>query len=177
MQIRPLLIIITTLTPSLCTAANRSIWKEATRSGHHSSSSSSSQTVQPGEKLPACSAGSMIASTLCRPLACCLTRFELGRYSCIESIASGSRAAPAGTNPCMTLASSRLHSETNQQGTATAVRDCTNGVQVSLKVVLPFLEGALRAAGEQQRNAAVVKSLCRAENLHLREEVTRCKQR
>ncbi|KAK9796337.1 hypothetical protein WJX73_008642 [Symbiochloris irregularis] len=45
--------------------------------------------------------------------------------------------------------------------------------QVSLKVVLPFLKGALRAPGEQQRNAAVAKSL----HLHLREEITCSKQR
>ena len=50
-------------------------------------------------------------------------------------------------------------------------------MQVSLKAVLPFLEGALRAAGEQQRNAAVVKSLRRSENLNVREDLTRCKQR
>ena len=51
------------------------------------------------------------------------------------------------------------------------------GWQVSLKAVLPFVEGALRAAEEQQRNAAVVKSLRRSENLHVREDITRCKQR
>lgn len=50
-------------------------------------------------------------------------------------------------------------------------------MQVSLRAVLPFLEGALRAAGEQQRNAAVVRNLHRSENLNVREEITRCKQR
>jgi hypothetical protein len=49
--------------------------------------------------------------------------------------------------------------------------------QVPLKATLPFLEGALRGAGEARRNAAVVKSLRRAENLQQREEVIRCRQR
>ncbi len=46
-----------------------------------------------------------------------------------------------------------------------------------LKATLPFLEGELRAAGEKKRNSAVVKSLRRSENLQLREEVMRCRQR
>ena len=50
-------------------------------------------------------------------------------------------------------------------------------VQVPLKAALPFLEGALRAAGEKRRNSAVVKSLRRAENLQLREAVIKCRQR
>ncbi|BDA43540.1 Vam6/Vps39-like protein [Coccomyxa sp. Obi] len=49
--------------------------------------------------------------------------------------------------------------------------------EVPLKATLPFLEGALRAAGEKKRNSAVVKSLRRSENLQLREEVMRCRQR
>lgn len=35
----------------------------------------------------------------------------------------------------------------------------------------------MRAAGEKRRNSAVVKSLRRSENLQLREEVMRCRQR
>lgn len=42
---------------------------------------------------------------------------------------------------------------------------------------MPFLEGALKAAREKVRNSAVVKSLRRSENLQLREEVIRCRQR
>lgn len=50
-------------------------------------------------------------------------------------------------------------------------------MQVSLKAALPFLEGALRAAAEKRRNSSIVKSLRRSENLQLREEVIRCRQR
>ena len=50
-------------------------------------------------------------------------------------------------------------------------------VQVPLKAALPFLEGALRAAAEKRRNSSIVKSLRRSENLQLREEVIRCRQR
>lgn len=46
-----------------------------------------------------------------------------------------------------------------------------------LRAVLPFLEGGLRSAGEQRRNSTVVRSLRRAENLQVREELIRCKQR
>ncbi|KAK9829459.1 hypothetical protein WJX72_005979 [[Myrmecia] bisecta] len=49
--------------------------------------------------------------------------------------------------------------------------------EVPLHVVLPFLEGAIRGAGEQRRNAAVVKSLRKSENLQIWEELIRCKQR
>lgn len=49
--------------------------------------------------------------------------------------------------------------------------------QVPVKAVLPFLEGALRSTGEQRRSASVVKSLRRAENLGVREESVRCKQK
>ena len=49
--------------------------------------------------------------------------------------------------------------------------------QVPLRAVLPFLEGGLRSAGEQRRNSTVVRSLRRAENLQVREELIRCKQR
>lgn len=50
-------------------------------------------------------------------------------------------------------------------------------LQVPVKTVLPFLEGSLRSSGEQRRNASVVKSLRRSENLGVREESVRCKQR
>ena len=50
-------------------------------------------------------------------------------------------------------------------------------LQVPLKTMLPFLEGALRSAGEKRRNAAVVRSLRRSENLQVREENVHCKQR
>ena len=50
-------------------------------------------------------------------------------------------------------------------------------MQVALKATLPFLEGALRAAAEKRRNSAIVKSLRRSENLQLREEVIKCRQR
>ena len=50
-------------------------------------------------------------------------------------------------------------------------------LQVPLAAVLPFLEGALRAAGERRRNASVIKSLRKAENLQCREAAIRCRQR
>lgn len=50
-------------------------------------------------------------------------------------------------------------------------------VQMSLSSLLPFLEGSLRLIVEQARNAAVVKSLRRSENLQIREDLTLCKQR
>ena len=46
-----------------------------------------------------------------------------------------------------------------------------------LKAAIPFLEGALRAAAEKRRNSSIVKSLRRSENLQLREEVIKCRQR
>jgi Vacuolar sorting protein 39 domain 2 len=49
--------------------------------------------------------------------------------------------------------------------------------QVPLAAVLPFLEGALRAAAEHRRNSSVIKSLRRAENLQVREELIRHRQR
>ena len=45
--------------------------------------------------------------------------------------------------------------------------------QVPLASVLPFLEGAMRAAGERRRNASVIKSLRKAENLQCREAAIR----
>ncbi len=50
-------------------------------------------------------------------------------------------------------------------------------LQVPLKAAIPFLEGALRAAAEKRRNSSIVKSLRRSENLQLREEVIKCRQR
>jgi hypothetical protein len=50
-------------------------------------------------------------------------------------------------------------------------------LQVPLRAVLPFLQGGLRSAGEQRRNSTVVRSLRRAENLQVREELIRCRQR
>ena len=50
-------------------------------------------------------------------------------------------------------------------------------LQVPLRAVLPFLEGGLRSAGEQRRNSMVVRSLRRAENLQVREDLIRCRQR
>ncbi len=50
-------------------------------------------------------------------------------------------------------------------------------MQVPLAAVLPFLEGALRAAGERRRNASIIKSLRKAENLQCREAAIRCRQR
>ena len=44
-------------------------------------------------------------------------------------------------------------------------------------MVLPFLEGSVRAAGERQRTAGIVHSLQRAENLRTREELARSRQR
>ena len=52
--------------------------------------------------------------------------------------------------------------------------DC---VQVSLKAVLPFLEGAVRGAGEQARNALVIRSLRRSEHIQLQEQLARLRQR
>ncbi len=49
--------------------------------------------------------------------------------------------------------------------------------QVPLEAVLPFLDGSLRGAGEQRRNASVVKSLRRSENLQCREAAIQCRQR
>lgn len=51
------------------------------------------------------------------------------------------------------------------------------GMQMSLELLLPFLEGSLRLIVEQSRNAAVVRSLRRSENLQVREDLTLCKQR
>ena len=50
-------------------------------------------------------------------------------------------------------------------------------MQMSLSSLLPFLEGSVRLVVEQARNAAVVRSLRRSENLQVREELTLCKQR
>ena len=46
-----------------------------------------------------------------------------------------------------------------------------------LRLLLPFLEGAVRLLVEQARNAAVVRSLRRSENLQVREDLTKLKQR
>ncbi len=50
-------------------------------------------------------------------------------------------------------------------------------MQVSLKAVLPFLEGAVRGAGEQARNALVIRSLQRSEHIQLQEQLARLRQR
>ena len=50
-------------------------------------------------------------------------------------------------------------------------------MQVSLKAVLPFLEGAVRGAGEQARNALVIRSLRRSEHIQLQEQLARLRQR
>jgi len=50
-------------------------------------------------------------------------------------------------------------------------------VQMPLRLLLPFLEGAVRLLVEQVRNAAVVRSLRRSENLQVREDLTKSKQR
>ena len=50
-------------------------------------------------------------------------------------------------------------------------------LQVALHVVLPFLEGSVRAAGEKLRTAAVVKSLQKAEHQRAREELAQTRQR
>ena len=44
-------------------------------------------------------------------------------------------------------------------------------------MVLPFLEGSMRAAGEKMRTAGIVQSLHRAENLRTREDLARARQR
>lgn len=46
-----------------------------------------------------------------------------------------------------------------------------------LRLLLPFLEGSVRLAVEQARNAAVVRSLRRSENLQIREDLVKSKQR
>ena len=50
-------------------------------------------------------------------------------------------------------------------------------VQMPLRLLLPCMEGAVRGLVEQARNAAVVCSLRRSENLHLGQDLTKCKQR
>ncbi|KAL0024599.1 hypothetical protein WJX77_001647 [Trebouxia sp. C0004] len=50
-------------------------------------------------------------------------------------------------------------------------------LQMPLRLLLPFLEGAVRLLVEQVRNAAVVRSLRRSENLQVREDLTKSKQR
>ena len=50
-------------------------------------------------------------------------------------------------------------------------------VQMPLRLLLPFLEGSVRLAVEQARNAAVVRSLRRSENLQIREDLVKSKQR
>ena len=46
-----------------------------------------------------------------------------------------------------------------------------------LKLLLPFLEGSVRLVVEQAHNAAVVRSLRRSENLQIREDLVKSKQR
>lgn len=46
-----------------------------------------------------------------------------------------------------------------------------------LRLLVPFLEGSVRLVVEQARNAAVVRSLRRSENLQIREDLTKSKQR
>ena len=46
-----------------------------------------------------------------------------------------------------------------------------------LRLLLPFLEGSVRLVVEQARNAAVVQSLRRSENLQIREDLVKSKQR
>lgn len=48
---------------------------------------------------------------------------------------------------------------------------------MSLGRVLPFLEGAVMVTSEQDRNFAVVKNLRRSENLEVRQDLIRGKQR
>lgn len=43
--------------------------------------------------------------------------------------------------------------------------------------MMPFLEGSLRSASQQRRNASIVKSLRRSENLRVREENVNVKDR
>lgn len=43
--------------------------------------------------------------------------------------------------------------------------------------MLPFLEGAVKVTSEQDRNFAVVKNLRRSENLEVRQDLIRGKQR
>ncbi|KAA6422986.1 MAG: vam6 Vps39 isoform X1 [Trebouxia sp. A1-2] len=50
-------------------------------------------------------------------------------------------------------------------------------LQMPLRLLLPFLEGAVRLLVEQVRNAAVVRSLRRSDNLQVREDLTKSKQR
>ena len=78
-------------------------------------------------------------------------------------------------------APAQLHADmlADGQHTAGMAADTADpmSVQVALHVVLPFLEGSVRAAGEKQRTAAVVHSLQRAENLRTREELALSRQR
>ena len=46
-----------------------------------------------------------------------------------------------------------------------------------LRLLVPFLEGSVRRVVEQARNAAVVRSLRRSENLGVREDLVKSKQR
>ena len=57
------------------------------------------------------------------------------------------------------------------------MHDAEGCAQVALNVVLPFLEGSVRAAAEKLRTAAVVKSLQRAEHQRAREELAQARQR
>lgn len=50
-------------------------------------------------------------------------------------------------------------------------------LQMPLRLLVPFLQGSVRLVVEQARNAAVVRSLRRSENLQIREDLTKCKQR
>lgn len=54
---------------------------------------------------------------------------------------------------------------------------CAGLVQMPLRLLLPFLEGSVRLTVEQARNAAVVRSLRRSENLQIREDLVKSKQR
>lgn len=48
---------------------------------------------------------------------------------------------------------------------------------LDLGLVMPFLQGGLRALGEQQRNLAIVKNLRACENSDMKEQLIICKQR
>lgn len=67
---------------------------------------------------------------------------------------------------------SRKRARINVYGVFTLLPD-----DIDLGLVMPFLQGGLRALGEQQRNLSIVKNLRTCENSDLKEQLIVCKQR
>lgn len=73
--------------------------------------------------------------------------------------------------------SSTVHDKSTRHSVCLPGSELVFFVQMPLRLLVGFLEGAVRLAVEQGRNAAVVKNLRRSENLQVREALTQSKQR